>query len=153
MKCVEIQTQLDMLLDGELAAGDEDVVFAHLATCKECRTYISTMSQAKAAMRGDQIEPPVSLDHKVSGIFDSHSRTRIRPIWLTRVAVPLPIVAAALLCLVALTVLLLREEPEPTERQTAVGKLVATERVEYLYVMPAVEVVGSDQINNGTIER
>ncbi len=155
MKCVEIQTQLDLLLDGELPRESEEAVFGHLAGCKECRTYVSVLSQARVAMKAEQCDVPRSMDKKVLSLMNGHSIGIVRPLWRSRIPVPIPLLAAALLCLVALTVFVLIDRTEEGKQQTVTGNLVQAERIEYLYVLPAVEVVGSESLttSNGSIQR
>ena len=155
MKCVEIQTQLDMLLDGELPNESEEAVFGHLAGCKECRTYVSILTQARVAMRKEVSEVPRGLDDKVLSLSNRLSAASELPFWRSRVPVPIPLLAAALLCLVALTVFALIDKSKSGEPQAVTGNLVQAERIEYLYVLPAVEVVGSESLttSNGSIQR
>jgi anti-sigma factor RsiW len=144
-----------MLLDGELAAGDEAIVFEHLAACKECRTYISILTQARVAMRKEMSEVPRDLDEKVLSLMKERPTAVVQPFWRSRIPVPIPLLAAALLCLVALTVFALIDKSKSEEPQVMTSNLVQAERIEYLYVLPAVEVVGSETLttSNGSIQR
>lgn len=155
MKCIEIQTQLDLLLDGELTNEFEESVFGHLAACKECRTYVSILTQARVAMRKEVSEVPHGLDERVLRLLNGRSTSIVRPLWRSRIPVPIPLLAAALLCLVALTVFVLIDRTEEGKQQTMTGNLVRAERIEYLYVLPAVEVVGSKSstTSSGSIQR
>jgi hypothetical protein len=49
-----------------------------------------------------------------------------------------------MLCLFGLAAYIMYVKPEPREQQ-ATGNLASASRIEYLYVIPAVEVVASDQ--------
>lgn len=154
MSCAEIEMKLDLLLDGELPDTEGEVVFQHLAHCRDCRTYLSSYSQIRSTIREDRIAVPASLDEKVLGRAEETGHKALN-VWRSRVIIPLPVAAAAVLCLAALTAFALLSDREPEPQQAVTGNLVDAGRVEYLYLLPAVEVVGSNQVTpaNGSIER
>lgn len=155
MKCVEIQTQLDMLLDGELPNESEEAVFGHLAVCKECRTYVSILTQARVAMRSEMSSVPRGLDEQVLSLMKERPAAVEQPFWRSRIPVPIPLLAAALLCLVALTVFALIDRAKSEEPQVMTSNLVQAGKIEYLYVLPAIDVIGTEKSTkiNGSIQR
>ncbi len=154
MSCAEIEMKLDLLLEGELPDTEGEVVFQHLAHCRECQGYLSSCAQIRSAIREEKVSLPASLDERVLGRGAESGRTE-KSVWRSRVNIPLPLAAAAVLCLAALTAFALWRDREPEPQQAVTGTLVDAGRVEYLYLLPAVEVVGSNQIApaNGSIER
>jgi anti-sigma factor RsiW len=136
-------------MDGELPANGGDAVFQHLAVCRECQSYLSRYSQIRSAIREERIAIPASLDEKVLGRSEETGRKE-QSVWRSRVNIPLPVAAAAVICLAALTAFALLREREPEPQQAVTGNLVDAGRTEYLYLLPAVQVVGNDQIEQSS---
>lgn len=144
MSCAEIELKLDLLMDGELPANDDTAVFLHLAQCPECRQYMSTFTQIRGAIRKDAVAVPASLDARVLGGSTAANQLK-KQVWQRTIHIPIPLAAAAVVCLIALTAYAFLRDQEPQPHQTATGNLVDAGRVEYLYLLPAVEVVGTEQ--------
>lgn len=154
MSCTEIEMKLDLLLDGELPDTEGEAVFQHLAHCRDCQAYLSRYAQIRSAIREEKVSLPASLDERVLG-SGAESGQKRKSVWRSRVNIPLPVAAAAVLCLAALTAFALLSDREPEPQQAVNGNLVDAGRVEYLYLLPAVEVIGSNEVTpvNGSIER
>lgn len=154
MSCAETEMKLDLLLDGELSDTEGEVVFQHLAHCRECQAYLSRYAQIRSTMREEKVSLPASLDEKVLGRGAGSNRTE-KSVWRSRVNIPLPLAAAAVLCLAALTAFALLSDRQPEPQQAVTGNLVDAGRVEYLYLLPTVEVIGSNEVTpgNGSVER
>ena len=59
--CEAVRSQLAMLLYGELSFDQEELVDAHLESCKECREALERQRDLHAAIDQAEVEPPASL--------------------------------------------------------------------------------------------
>ena len=144
MSCAEIESKLDLLMDGELPANDDTAVFQHLAQCPECRRYMSTYAHIRGAIRREAVAVPASLDARILK-GSTAANQREKKVWQNTIDIPIPLAAAAVVCLIALTAYALFRDRAPEPQQAATGNIVDAGRVEYLYLLPAVEVVGTVQ--------
>jgi anti-sigma factor (TIGR02949 family) len=109
MDCTDIERLLDAWLDGEMDAKDAADAAAHLEACDPCRAEASRRrairdglrSSLRAAM-GPESEATAAPEELRERIAEAIARER-RPLW-RRALAPIPLVAAAAAC--ALAVLL-----------------------------------------------
>lgn len=110
MSCANYEILISKLLDDELQAGDSATLFAHLASCSECRRLFHRMQSLNAALER-AAEPPSVLPaaprRPLHGI-------RKEGLWQHRISLRVPAFAFAAL-LVAAVVIFSLVRPRGTE--------------------------------------
>jgi anti-sigma factor RsiW len=98
MNC-DSMPDVSALLDGELDAEAASRVRLHLERCVKCRSFVSEVDE----LRRTVTPPPVDASRAASAL--RHIQSTGQPaIWRRRVAVPAPILFAALILFVALAI-------------------------------------------------
>jgi predicted anti-sigma-YlaC factor YlaD len=112
MNCSDIQLSVSTYIDEEAGAAPQEVMFAHLATCKQCRAFLGATLALRRRLAASPVpEVPPSLDRRVMQMRPARPRSvrrmgqRLRLIWSRRLSVPLPSVALVALALITITVL------------------------------------------------
>ena len=112
MKCDEMQLNISMYVDDALEAHSQEKMFAHLATCRECRMFLRRTLDLRAAFAAfPWPEVPLSLDRRVMAKHLKRGKSlkgateKIRMLWSHRLSVPLPSDALVALALITVTVL------------------------------------------------
>jgi predicted anti-sigma-YlaC factor YlaD len=100
MTCQHYQQQSSALLDGELVSARSVDLFAHLAGCESCRTFLADLTalnrRVQAGLRAETFSPPLEARPF------RFEQSLARPVWLRHVSVRLPIAAAVALATIAL---------------------------------------------------
>jgi predicted anti-sigma-YlaC factor YlaD len=110
MNCANYEILVSKLLDGELQAGDSATLFAHLASCGECRSLFHRMQSLNAAL--ERVAEPPAFSPAVPS-FPLHDIHRER-LWQHRISLRVPALAFAAL-LVAAVVIYSLVRPRSTE--------------------------------------
>lgn len=112
MTCDETEMNISMYVDDALDVHLQEHMFAHLAACTDCRTFMRRMLDLRARLAAiPPPEVPQSLDRRVMNVNLRKRRgsggigERVRMLWSHRLSVPLPSVALAALALITITVL------------------------------------------------
>jgi anti-sigma factor RsiW len=101
----ECQQSISLYVDNALSDKESSGLFAHLAGCDECRTFMKISMRVRAqSVDEESAEVPRDLDrHVLSSVkgrsVDSNRRSWYSPVWFTRISIPLP-AAASLLFLI-----------------------------------------------------
>jgi predicted anti-sigma-YlaC factor YlaD len=134
MNHTDYQQLTSQFIDRELGSNDEQELFAHLATCDECRGFLKAALMLQRDILGKK---PV---HTASPLA-ARSVHNLRTVWKRRV----PMSIAAMLAVIALasTVALSTLWMRPKE------KVIETKQ-EIIYIprLPAIQVVGFYQPKN-----
>jgi predicted anti-sigma-YlaC factor YlaD len=100
MTCQSYQQQTSALLDGELVSARSGDLFAHLAGCESCRTFLADLTalnrRVQAGLRAETFSPP-----REARPFRFEQPLE-RPVWRRQVCVRLPIAAAVALATIGL---------------------------------------------------
>ena len=96
-----MEEALNLYMDGELPFAEQPVLFAHLATCDQCRHMLGAMMEFRRMSRQEVCLVPPAVDEAFFRRLDeingrSHRVDRYedrRPIWQTRAPVSLRVVA------------------------------------------------------------
>jgi len=110
MNCADYEILISKMLDGELQAGDSATVFAHLASCRECRSLFHQMQSLNAAL--ERVAEPVAAPTVVPPV-PLHG-IRSGGLWQHRVSLRAPAFAFAAV-LVAAVVIFSLVRPRGTE--------------------------------------
>jgi len=110
MKCDESEMNISMYVDDALDAHTQESMFAHLATCADCRSFMRRMLDLRARLAAlPAPEVPQSLDRRVLHMKPKRGRgslgERARMLWSHRLSVPLPSVALAAIALITVTII------------------------------------------------
>jgi hypothetical protein len=65
MTCQEYQQMAAAYLDGDAAAGGDEVFFRHCAGCAECRSFLGTMIRFREIGRRERFLFPAGLDEAI----------------------------------------------------------------------------------------
>ena len=74
--CEHYEADISALLDGELDAGEEKALRAHMETCPDCRALYETFS----LLHADAQEPPADLTMRIMGAVREEAQGNIIPI-------------------------------------------------------------------------
>lgn len=100
MTCQLHQQQTSALLDGELDSARSGDLFAHLAGCERCRTFLADLTalnrRIETGLRAETFSPPIESRHF------RFERSLERPVWRRQVCVRLPIAAAVAVATIGL---------------------------------------------------
>ena len=99
----EMEEALNLYMDGELAFGEQPLLFAHLATCDCCRRILSSMLEFRRMSRQEAMSVPPAVDEAIFERLNQvkERSTRIdrywdrRPLWQKRASVSLRAAALA----------------------------------------------------------
>jgi anti-sigma factor RsiW len=148
--CEEIQPAISRYLDGELPDADDSAVFAHAASCAGCREFLRTSLALRSTLQSEPVPAvPARLDRRILTLRPRSLRTpgaeTVRRWWTARLPLPVPAIAAAMVVLLAVSVLLVRSLTTPTSP-------TQTGQAEYILTLETVEVRGApaDPGSNGT---
>jgi predicted anti-sigma-YlaC factor YlaD len=136
MNCEERQLAISTMIDNECPEAELQEVFTHLSTCASCRRFYREAMELRTRLHRERM-PAVSssLDARVLGHAQEPKILQL-PLWLTsRVAVPAPLAAAALLLIILGTFSLLTQRPMSNSS-------LAQQEVVYVPTLPTVEVEG-----------
>jgi anti-sigma factor RsiW len=138
--CEEVQEAISRYVDGELPASMESAVFEHAATCSECRGFLRSSMAIRAGLQADTTpRVPERLDRRIQGLRRRRSRVAALALlsdwWDTRLRLPLPAVAGAVVIVLAMSALLLRAMTAPPAN-------ARSSRSEYILTLEPVEVRG-----------
>ncbi len=98
-----MEEALNLYMDGELPFAEQPVLFAHLATCDQCRHMLGAMMEFRRMSRQEVCLVPPAVDETFFRRLDeingrSHRVDRYmdrRPLWQTRASVSLRVAAMA----------------------------------------------------------
>jgi hypothetical protein len=111
MNCDLFQENASRFMDGLLDASDQAALFAHLSTCPDCRSFLSSSVRVREVVRKDAIALPPGIDEAFfEQLLSRHatgadSRRRPETFWRRDVLLSVPLAAAALLLVVLASVL------------------------------------------------
>jgi len=134
MKCEKYEVLISALIDNECPDNDLPGVFAHLGACPSCLRFYSASISLRAELRQERI-PAVrlSVDARVLTHVIRKKITHL-PGWLSsRVPVPVPLAAAALIVVLLGAWSLLTYGPAGTQA-------VPETEIVYVTTLPVVEV-------------
>lgn len=103
MRCVE-STEISALIDGELDTERRQMVAGHIVECDECRDEKERLLALSTLLFDtSSLETPRALDERVTQAYRArYARPKWTDwLWARRLAVPIPMMAAALLITVA----------------------------------------------------
>ena len=106
MTHIEHQQRISLYIDNALNDKESSELFAHLAECKDCRTYLKTIMRVRAQIADEELaDVPRSLDRRVLASVARENaalkrRTWYSPVWFTRVSIPLPAAASIVFLLI-----------------------------------------------------
>ena len=76
MSCENVQEQISLRLDGQLAAEDWERCLSHFRSCRHCDLHFESMRQTRAGLRDmSRIDPPPALTARLR-VMASHERVR-----------------------------------------------------------------------------
>jgi len=154
MTCDDFQEKASRFMDGMLQASDQVLLFGHLSSCTDCRSFLASSVRAREVIRKDPATVPEGIDEdffeRLSSrhVFQTVTHTRPRPLWQREVMLSFPLAAAALL-LVALasalfSVLFMKTGTGATTLETVLGRERASngrQTVVVVYQMPEEQVI------------
>jgi len=123
--CEEFQELVSAYVDGELGDGETAEMFFHLGSCRECRTFMTSVMQLQSFLHVN--EPPAAHTAPASK----------PPIWKRTFGISFPAAAAVVLTILTGTLFIVHEANSPSSSDMT--------RTEYVYVtsLPEVDVVAS----------
>ncbi len=136
MSCHEQQQNASGFIDGELDPARQAILFAHLAGCTECQSFMETSMRIRD--RHEDIEYPADLDETVLGRLMRAREIRVAGFWRRRVVLPVPALAAAAIILIFLMVGLFNRGRE----QSKPAGFAQPTAVIMIYGIPPVEILG-----------
>jgi anti-sigma factor RsiW len=102
----EHQQRISLYVDNELNDKESSELFAHLAGCSECRTYMKIGMRVRSQIANEELaDVPRSLDRRVlASVARANAtlerRTWYSPVWFTRISIPLPAAASIVFLLI-----------------------------------------------------
>jgi len=123
--CEEFQELVSAYVDGELGDGETAEMFFHLGSCRECRTFMTSVMQLQSFLHVN--EPPAAHTAPASK----------PPIWKRTFGISFPAAAAVVLTILSGTLFIVREANGPAT--------VDSTQTEYVYVtsLPEVNIIAS----------
>ncbi|MBB5060383.1 anti-sigma factor RsiW [Granulicella aggregans] len=87
--CDEIRPKLQLLVDGELVADDQEEVLSHLHSCQGCQREVEELEAFSRQVRAarPQIQASASLRQNIENIFAQDQSTPISPSAATRMKI------------------------------------------------------------------
>jgi anti-sigma factor RsiW len=160
MGCDVFQEDASSFMDGMLGASGQAALFAHLSTCTDCRSMLSTSVRVREVLRKDSTMFPEGLDEAVferMAEYRAHKTRDLRPgddqrtrkfFWRREIHLPLPLAAAALLLLILgsmlFSTLLFRLSTGGTTLESVLDKTQAAygrQAVVVIYQLPEEQVI------------
>ena len=126
------QQRISLYVDHALSDKDTSKLFAHLARCKECRSFLKLASHVHARIADQELmEVSPSLDRRVlASVATTSDRSERRPwyapMWFTRISIPLPAAASILFLIMVGSLLLSPILAQPPQRQTEIPAQLAS---------------------------
>ncbi|MBI4527035.1 MAG: zf-HC2 domain-containing protein [Deltaproteobacteria bacterium] len=120
MNCEEVRELITALVDDELSPAERPVITSHLATCPKCESVYEQEQVVKraVAIAGSSVRAPAGLRERILADRRSFPRVRASRHWKKVLwpAVPAlrPVLAAALIFVLALPVFYLTRSREPS---------------------------------------
>jgi predicted anti-sigma-YlaC factor YlaD len=118
MSCEEYEQMASRLIDGEISPGASAGIFAHLASCEECRRFFHQVQELHGSLQRFA-EPPIPAVPTLRSA-PAHAQ---KGFWLRQVSLRMPVVVATACIMVAAVVFALKRNQEPvfiTELPTVV---------------------------------
>ena len=100
------QQRISFYIDNALDDKEASKLFAHLAECSECRTYLKISMRVRTQIANEELaDVPQTLDRRVLASVARENaslegRTWYSPIWFTRISIPLPAAASIVFLLI-----------------------------------------------------
>jgi len=122
MTCDDVQAAISAYADGEIHHDEEGAMFAHVAGCAQCRTFLRNVLDMRSAFAAaEPVDVPATLDRDVLAIRPgaappaAHRRRWLAGLWERRLSVPLPSAALVAIALVSITIFSLSLLLKPSE--------------------------------------
>ncbi|MCX6132769.1 MAG: zf-HC2 domain-containing protein [Ignavibacteriales bacterium] len=96
MTHIDQQQRVSLYIDDTLNDKESSELFAHLAVCGECRSYMKISLRVRNQIANEELaEVPRSLDRRVLASVARENaalkrQTWYSPVWLARISIPLP---------------------------------------------------------------
>jgi anti-sigma factor RsiW len=122
MTHIEFQQSISLYIDNALNDKESSDLFAHLAECSECRTFMKISMRVRSQIANEELsDVPQTLDRRVLASVARENvalkqRTWYSPVWFTRISIPLP-AAASILFLIIVGSLLFYPLLTPDQQQ------------------------------------
>jgi anti-sigma factor RsiW len=126
MTHTEHQQRISLYIDNALSDKESAELFAHLAGCDECRTFMKISMRVHSHITSEELaEVPSSLDRRVLSSVGRETAEVNRsswntPIWFTRVSIPLPAAASILFLIIVGSLLFSPVLAEDRQQRTEV---------------------------------
>jgi predicted anti-sigma-YlaC factor YlaD len=146
MNCEYYQLNISKLLDQELDEENSAVLFLHMGSCAECRSFFRVMLRIESAMEVLAVPEPVGLANPVMELaiqkpIIRHKISHFRKFRETRI--PLSIAAVVVVFVTAGTIALssffMRPRPEINDN---------TARIVYSYALPTVYIQAPQKVQH-----
>lgn len=117
----DYQERISLYVDNVLNDKDTAKLFAHLATCRECRTFMKLISRVQIHVAEEELaQVSATLDRRVlASVVAASDRSEQKPwyapMWFTRISIPLPAAASILFLIIVGSLLfspILSQEPQ-----------------------------------------
>ncbi len=121
-QCSEaMEEALNLYMDGELPFGEQPLLFAHLATCDQCRRIMGSMLEFRRMSRQETFVVPPAIDDAIfKRLHQVKKRSKRvdrywdrRPLWQARTPVSLRAAALAAVMLFGAGLMFPQEAGEP----------------------------------------
>lgn len=121
MRHTKQQELISLYIDHALNDKESSELFAHLARCGECRTYLKISMRVRAQIVNQELaRVPESLDRRIlASVVRENADVRklawYSPVWFTRISIPLPAAASIVFLIIVGSLLfypLLSAEPQ-----------------------------------------
>ena len=122
MSCEEYEQMASRLIDGEISPGASAGIFAHLASCEECRRFFHQVQELHGSLER-MAEPPIPSSRVQPPALRTEPGIAQKGFWLRQVSLRMPVVVATACIMVAAVVFALNRNQEPvfiTELPTVV---------------------------------
>jgi anti-sigma factor RsiW len=106
MTHTEHQQRISLYVDNVLNDKESSELFAHLAGCDECRTYMKISMRVRSQITNEELaDVPRTLDRRILASVARENaalerRTWYSPVWFTRISIPLPAAASIVFLLI-----------------------------------------------------
>jgi anti-sigma factor RsiW len=136
MNCDERQLAISMMIDNECPIAELQGLFTHLGECPRCLQFHSESMEIRTRLHRERV-PSVSSSVDARILAHARGRTILRmPAWMTsRIAIPAPLAAAALVLIILGTFSLLSQRPTQSPS-------LAEREIVYVTTLPVVEIEG-----------
>jgi predicted anti-sigma-YlaC factor YlaD len=112
MSCEEYEQMASRLIDGEVSPGESAEIFAHLASCEECRRFFHKVQELHGSLQRFA-EPPIPASGLQPLTFRPAPAIAQRGFWLRQVSLRMPVVVATACIMVAAVIFALKRNQEP----------------------------------------